>query len=176
LPSDKEFSLGFWSGRKSDITSINVLAEPLNETRQPIETIKGFSQPSNPPILPSFPLWLLLLLCLTFSGCRQAGRDLSDIGVNLTLNPNPPQVGQVMVSLTLSETDGQPISGAKVELEGNMTHAGMAPVISQAQEVGPGQYEAPLDFNMAGDWFILVRAVLPDGRKLERQVDVPGVK
>jgi hypothetical protein len=29
---------------------------------------------------------------------------------------------------------------------------------------------------MAGDWFILVKATLPDGRKLERQVDVPGVK
>jgi hypothetical protein len=29
---------------------------------------------------------------------------------------------------------------------------------------------------MAGDWFILVRATLPDGRKLERQVDVPGVQ
>lgn len=81
-----------------------------------------------------------------------------------------------MISLTLSEADGQPIIGATVDLEGNMTHAGMAPVISQAQEVGAGQYEAPLDFNMAGDWFILVRAALPDGRKLERQVDVPGVK
>lgn len=118
----------------------------------------------------------MLLLLLTLSGCRQAGRDLPDIGVNLALNPNPPQVGQAMVSVTLSEADGRPISGATVELEGNMTHAGMAPVISQAQEVGSGSYEAPLEFNMAGDWFILVRATLPDGRKLERQVDVPGVK
>lgn len=127
-------------------------------------------------ILRSYLFLLFLLLMLTLSGCRQAGRDLSDIGVNLTLNPNPPQVGQAMVNVTLSDAGGQPITGAKVELEGNMTHAGMAPVISQAKETGSGGYEAPLEFNMAGDWFILVRATLPDGRKLERQVNVPGVK
>jgi len=28
---------------------------------------------------------------------------------------------------------------------------------------------------MGGDWFILVRATLADGRSLEEQVDVPGV-
>jgi len=28
---------------------------------------------------------------------------------------------------------------------------------------------------MAGDWFILVRATLADGRSLEEKVDVPGV-
>ena len=28
---------------------------------------------------------------------------------------------------------------------------------------------------MGGDWFILVRAELPDGRSMERKVDVPGV-
>ncbi|MBE7551027.1 MAG: FixH family protein [Anaerolineales bacterium] len=123
----------------------------------------------------SFILLVMFLLILT--GCRRAGQnDLADIGVNVAVNPNPPQVGQAAVTVTLSEADGQPITGAKVELEGNMTHAGMAPTLAQPSEVSPGRYEAPLDFTMAGDWFILVRATLPDGRKLERQVDVPGVK
>lgn len=135
-----------------------------------------FYPPSTLPILQSSIFLLLLLLLLTLPGCRQAGRDLSDIGVNLTLNPNPPQVGQAMVNVILSDAGGQPISGATVELEGNMTHAGMSPVISSTKETGSGRYEAPLEFNMAGDWFILVRATLPDGRKLERQVNVPGVK
>lgn len=120
---------------------------------------------------------MLLVILILLTGCRRAGQnDLADIGVNVTVNPNPPQVGQATVTLTLSEADGQPITGAKVELEGNMTHAGMAPTLTQPNEVSPGRYEAPLEFNMAGDWFILVRATLPDGRKLERQVDVPGVK
>lgn len=44
MPSDKEFPPDFWSGRKSEITSLNVLAELLNEQLQQIKIIKGFSQ------------------------------------------------------------------------------------------------------------------------------------
>jgi hypothetical protein len=124
-------------------------------------------------------LWLgllLLILPALLTGCRRAGQDLADVRVDLVVNPNPPQVGEATLTLALSDSADQPISGAEVEFEGNMSHAGMAPTVTQASEVAPGRYEAPLEFKMAGDWFILVRATLPDGRKLERQVDVPGVK
>jgi hypothetical protein len=77
--------------------------------------------------------------------------------------------------LNLSDAGGQPISGATVEIEGNMSHAGMAPVFAQAIEKEPGQYEAPLEFTMGGDWFILAKVTLPDGRHLERQINLPGV-
>ena len=121
--------------------------------------------------------WLTLLLLLLFLvGCRGSAADLPDINVDVALTPNPPQVGQTQVVLTLTDATGQSISGAEVELEGNMSHAGMAPVLTKATEVAPGRYEAPLEFTMAGDWFISVRTTLPDGRKLERQVDVPGVE
>jgi hypothetical protein len=121
-------------------------------------------------------LGLLLVTLLILAGCRRSGQNLSDVGVSLVVNPNPPQVGEALVTVTLSDATGQPVTGAKVELEGNMVHAGMAPTLAQPTEVTPGHYEAPLEFDMAGDWFILVRATLPDGRKLERQVDVPGVE
>jgi hypothetical protein len=119
---------------------------------------------------------LLLILLALLAGCRRSGQDLADVRVDLVINPNPPQVGQATLTLTLSDSAGQPISGAEVEFEGNMSHAGMAPTLAQPFEVAPGRYEAPLEFNMAGDWFILVKATLPDGRQLERQVDVPGIK
>lgn len=131
---------------------------------------------SAPRLQPRASFILLVMLLLILTGCRRAGQDLSDVGVGVTVNPNPPAVGVATVTVKLTDPNGQPITGAKVELEGNMTHAGMTPTISQPAEVAPGQYEAPLKFSMAGDWFILVRATLPDGRKLERQVDVPGVK
>jgi hypothetical protein len=56
-----------------------------------------------------------------------------------------------------------------------MSHAGMAPVFAQATEAEPGHYEAPIEFTMGGDWFILVKATLPDGRQLERQMELPAV-
>jgi len=57
-----------------------------------------------------------------------------------------------------------------------MTHAGMSPVLGEAQEFAPGEYQAHLTFGMAGDWVVLLHAVLPDGEKLERQFDVRNVR
>ena len=119
--------------------------------------------------------WLALLLVLSVASCGRGGTDSLDVGVDLVVSPEPPRIGPSMVTVTLSEAGGKPIESAQVELEANMSHAGMVPVLATAPEVAPGRYEAPLEFTMGGDWFILVRAELPDGRSLERQVDVPGV-
>jgi len=78
--------------------------------------------------------------------------------------------------VTIADADGQPVTGAKVELEGDMSHAGMVPVPAQATEMAAGRYVSSLDFTMAGDWIVTVRATLADGRVVEYQTDVPGVK
>jgi hypothetical protein len=114
------------------------------------------------------------LSCLT--ACRRADEDLPDVSVDLKVTPDPPQVGEAMVTVVLGDADGVPISGAEMSLEGTMTHAGMKPVFAEARETAPGQYEAALEFTMGGDWVVIVRAALPDGRSLEREIDVPGVQ
>lgn len=119
--------------------------------------------------------WLGLWLILILMGCSRGAKDLPDIGVDLAFSPQPPQIGPETVTVVLNDADGQPISGAGVELEGNMSHAGMVPVLAQAVEMAPGRYQAELEFTMGGDWFFLVRVDLPDGRSMERKIDVPGV-
>ena len=57
-----------------------------------------------------------------------------------------------------------------------MSHAGMSPVFADAKEVDAGRYQAHLEFAMAGDWVILLHVTLPGGKKLERQIDVRGVR
>ena len=47
--------------------------------------------------------------------------------------------------------------------------------MTTCSETAPGRYQADLEFTMGGDWFILVRAELLDGRSMERKIDVPGV-
>ncbi len=120
--------------------------------------------------------WLLVLWILALAGCRGQGVEQPDIAVTLAVTPEPPKVGPATLVVTLAGADGQPVTGATVKLEGNMSHAGMQPVFADATEVAPGRYEAPLEFTMGGDWFVLVRAILPDGRALEHKVDLPGVE
>lgn len=97
--------------------------------------------------------------------------------VEQEISPQPPKVGPAVFNLRLSDAaSSKPLSGARVRLEGNMTHAGMTPVFADATEGEPGRYRATLDFTMGGDWVVTVRAALPDGRKVERQFDVKGVR
>ncbi len=57
-----------------------------------------------------------------------------------------------------------------------MSHAGMAPVLANATESAPGVYDLRFAFTMQGDWVLLVAAVLPDGTRIERRVDVGNVR
>jgi hypothetical protein len=120
-------------------------------------------------------VWLGMVLALLLAGCARGGRDLPDVQVDLAVDPTPPRIGPASIMVTLRDGNGQPITGATMELEGNMNHAGMVPVLAQASEVAAGRYQANLEFTMAGDWFILVRADLSDGRSMERRVDLVGL-
>ncbi|HEX7183675.1 MAG TPA: FixH family protein [Thermoanaerobaculia bacterium] len=125
---------------------------------------------------PLLGLALGLAACMGTAGCRQPAPDAPEIALAWTVSPAPPTVGAATFALTLTdEATGQPVQGAKVRLEGNMSHAGMKPVFSTAREVDPGRYRAPLELTMAGDWLILIDATLRDGRTLRRQAELPGV-
>jgi hypothetical protein len=75
----------------------------------------------------------------------------------------------------LRDAVGQPVPGAHINLEADMAHPGMAPVFGEVRQIAPAQYQGSLEFAMPGDWVVLIHVTLPDGRKLERQVSVPGV-
>ncbi len=118
----------------------------------------------------------LIVLLFLLTACQRGGSsDITEIGLKMSLSPEPPTVGPTIATFTLTDASGQPINGATLELEGNMSHAGMVPLFSQASEMGNGHYEAPIEFTMGGDWFILVKTTLPTGQTFERQLDVPGV-
>lgn len=122
---------------------------------------------------------LLLLSCVAAvlaTGCSRPIDSSPAVTVEHAISPEPPQVGPATVILKLADAAEKPVSGARIALEADMSHAGMAPVLKEAKETEPGQYEAHLRFTMAGDWVILLRIRLPGGRMLERQFNVSGVR
>jgi hypothetical protein len=112
---------------------------------------------------------LALLFLPTLLGCRGEGpQSDSSLDLEVAISPTPPAVGPARLIISLHDTSGAPLSGAEISVEGNMTHAGMVPVLATAQEEGPGQYLVPeFTFTMAGDWFLTLRATLPDGRTIQ---------
>ena len=92
------------------------------------------------------------------------------------VSPQPPRVGQVTITLRVTDVSEKPATGARITLEGNMSHPGMVPVFAEAREVEPGSYLATMELSMAGDWYVVAHVVLPDSRKLDHQFEIKGVR
>lgn len=126
-------------------------------------------------LMPVRAIFLITFLAI-ISGCQLPENAHSDIELHWEIDPDPPLVGMAAIHIVLADSTEQLITGAEIELEGNMSHAGMQPVFATAQESEPGRYSAMIEFTMAGDWFLLVRSTLTDDRFIERQIDIPGVR
>jgi hypothetical protein len=123
----------------------------------------------------------LIFACALPAWAVACGRDAdpSDaIDVTWSLDPAPPVTGEPVVArLTLRDTaKRQPVLGAKLRLEGHMSHPGMAPVITDLIERGDGTYETRLQFTMAGDWVLRLVGELPGGARLTKQIEIAGVR
>ena len=116
--------------------------------------------------LPLATLLFLLLPALLLWACRgQEGAGASNLALDVEISPTPPVVGPARLIITLTDGAGSPVDGAEVRVEGNMSHAGMVPVLDTAGARGQGLYVVPdFRFTMGGDWILTVTATLPDGR------------
>ncbi len=119
---------------------------------------------------------LALLASVWMAGCAGSEERNARIAVEWTVDPEPARVGPTLVQVALADSSGRPLEGADVVLEGTMTHPGMQPVLTAAQEASPGCYEARLELTMAGDWILILEATLADGTTIRRQREVPRVR
>jgi YtkA-like len=116
-------------------------------------------------------VWLALA-----QGCMQRNEPSSNLTLAYEVSPLPARVGPTTITLKLTDASGNAVTGARITLEGNMSHPGMPPVFADAREIEPGRYESEIDLSMAGDWYVLAHVSLPDGRKLDQQFEIKGVK
>ena len=114
---------------------------------------------------------------LLTAACHKSGESAPPvITIEHEITPQPARVGLATITLRLADPSAKAVTGAQITLEGNMSHAGMAPVFAKAKETEPGRYQAPLDFTMRGDWIVLIHLTMSDGQKLERQFEIRGVR
>lgn len=124
-----------------------------------------------------FPVLLFLLFALVLTaGCNRTGRQSApppaDVVLTMTVEPEPARVGEATLVFTLKTSTGQAIPDAKLNIRGDMSHAGMQPVLATADSGPDGVYRVPFRWTMAGDWFVLVQVELPDGRRFEQRFDL----
>ena len=109
------------------------------------------------------PTAVFLLLLLAACGGRQNNAGNST-DVTVTAQPEATAVGETILTITLTDADGRPITDATVQVRGDMSHAGMTPMLRSGLPEGAGEYVVPFEWTMAGDWIVTVEFTLADGR------------
>jgi hypothetical protein len=121
-------------------------------------------------------LVMLALAVFLAPGCSKPSRATNDVRFMLVSDPQPPRAGRNTFTVTLTGPAGQPIAGAQVSLEGDMSHPGMSPALADAREIAAGKYQAILDLNMLGDWTIVAHIQLRSGRTFDRETEFPNLQ
>ncbi len=113
------------------------------------------------------------ILLLTACGRESQQASQNKAQIDLTTEPSPPMMGQSELVIEIQDKDGKAINDAFLEIKGDMSHAGMAPVLAEVNGGGEnGRYQVPFQWTMGGNWIITVTATLPDGSTAEEQFDL----
>ena len=116
----------------------------------------------------------LAACCALLTACSGSSGSSTSVHVELSFDPLP-AIGDSTCIVAVHDASGAPLSGARIEIEGNMNHAGMVPVLATGTETSKGVYSAPFEFTMGGDWIVLLHIELADGRVVDEVFDVPAV-
>lgn len=111
-------------------------------------------------------LALLLVVVFTLAGCRQAeGTTSENVNIEVAVTPEEPAVGDAMLLVTVTDAEGNPINDATVAVRGDMSHAGMVPVIpAEISDAEDGVYTfEDFEWTMGGEWFVEVTVTLTNG-------------
>jgi hypothetical protein len=125
-----------------------------------------------------FPLLIFLTMLLwggLLTGCgriQSQTQDSADLNIDLSVEPAQPAVGPAQLIVTVTDAAGQPIDDASLNIEGNMTHAGMVPVFAQASGGENGRYAVPFEWTMGGDWVVTVEITLQNGQIITREFPI----
>ena len=122
-------------------------------------------------------LLLLLILAVFIGACNRVNDNATAAGLHVTFFPAAEGIQGDHVSVEIVDDDGLPVTDVTVSLEGNMTHAGMVPVLTESVWDGAdgdedGIYRVPFRFTMFGDWIISVKIENRDGEQFTQDIDV----
>lgn len=116
-------------------------------------------------------LAVLVVFALLLAGCRQSAQT-STADIDIALRAESLAVGETTLEITLTDKNGQPVTAQKVDVRGDMNHAGMQPVLADVTTGENGRYDVPFEWTMGGDWIVTVKVTMPDGTTAEKHFDL----
>ena len=120
---------------------------------------------------------VLVLMSVLLTACGGAAApteapSAKSVNIVLSTNPNPAVVGDVEIVFAITDANGNPIEGAKVDVSAeHPAMAGMG-MSGLATEQGGGTYSIKANFSDSGDWKLTVY-VRKDGLDYKEDIEFP---
>ena len=113
---------------------------------------------------------LVLLMLVLFAACRQESTPAAEADLQITLAVEPAEatVGEAELVIRVADAEGKAVTPARVDVRGDMSHAGMVPVLREDVTGADGSYRVPFEWTMAGDWTVEVTLTFADESSVSR--------
>jgi nitrogen fixation protein FixH len=92
--------------------------------------------------------------------------------ISLTTDPSPLRLGPANFIINVQDEKGNPVDGASVFFDLNMTTMNMGTQQGAAIAQGDGQYVATGRLTMPGLWRVATKVTRPDGKVLKQNFNV----
>jgi copper(I)-binding protein len=111
-----------------------------------------------------------LILLMIAVACRQQTLSPEDVNVDIAIADSV--VGETIAVVTVTDTEGNPIDKlGSLSLRGDMSHAGMLPVLRESDESTEGVFTVPFEWTMGGTWMVEVTLTLESGDVITESFD-----
>jgi hypothetical protein len=121
---------------------------------------------------------MLVLSSVLLAACGGASTPASNsnsassqqANIAVSTNPNPATMGALELVFTITDADGNPIEGAKVDVSADHIDMTGMTMGGAATDQGGGKYAINANFSMSGNWRLTVY-VRKDGLDYKEDID-----
>ena len=118
---------------------------------------------------------MLVLSSVLLAACGSAATPVDPasskpVAIAISTNPDPAAVGDIEFTLAITDANGNPIEGAKVDVSADHTDMTGMSMSGLATEQGEGRYAIKTNFSMSGNWKLTVY-VRKDGLDYKEDIE-----
>lgn len=117
---------------------------------------------------------LLVSAAILLSACSPAAAtspETKPVNIQVESDPNPAMMGDVTFTLVITDENGGPIEGARVDVSVDHTDMTGMSMGGAATEQGDGRYAIDANFDMSGNWKMTVY-VRTDSLDYQEDIDL----
>ncbi len=98
--------------------------------------------------------------------------SVKPVTIKVETDPNPAMMGDMEVVLIITDADGNPIEGAKVDVSADHTDMSGMGMSGLATDQGGGRYSIRANFSMSGNWKLKVYVRNNEGLDYSEEIDL----